>query len=143
MPLSRLILFVVVGLSYPLRIHAQNLSDEAYAYATYVRCFNLGLMIVEKGWHAELDREAAWSCTDFAIASLERSTKPSATRYLAYLRLLNTDGDGTQRLGSALHRRENSSRYLREAAAFLEHQGDCVLAEVVLSVRANGLCRAR
>lgn len=136
------IAFFILTLSLSGGLHAQDLSPEGYAYSTYVRCFNLARRIIELNQFEELDREAAWSCTDFALEALDRSKSKLAPRYLAYLNLLDTDGSGAEELHAVIAKRKNMKSNLEEAKKYMANNGSCILPEVSLSRPAKRLCRS-
>lgn len=122
--------------------YAQNHTAESYAYDTYVRCFNLKRLIIERDLYETLDIEAASSCGDLALEVLERSKSTSSLQYLAHLGLLNTDGAASEDIGAAIAKKKGIKKYLAQAKEEFSRTGSCVLGNVSLPKQAKNLCRA-
>lgn len=93
----------------------QQLNIEEFAYRTYVSCLNQHFLMSEKDYDSGLSFTLD-QCLDLSVEVLDRSSSPTAARYLAYMELLFVDGGYSAVLESIVKKKGSSVKpYLLEA----------------------------
>lgn len=114
---------------------------EKSAYETYLNCYNQHVANSGKYLNAEGLYMVLFNCESFAISVLEKSSSPSASRYLAYLTLLSTDGAVAGIIDTALKKRGLAAKpYLLEAKKIAGNEICITPGAKLLEKPAPGFC---